>query len=92
LDLDTIERRNDHLCLGRWTTRLSVGPVGDGQGVVLHTTNPATPPAMLEPITWSAAFTEFLNILSLSTLSRFQNATLLRIRNVGLNHILLNFT
>jgi hypothetical protein len=36
--------------------RLSVGPVWDGPEVVIHTTHPATPPAMPERITWSADF------------------------------------
>jgi hypothetical protein len=41
-DLDTVERRNDRLFLGRWIARLSVGPVWGGQEVayssVIHDT------------------------------------------------------
>jgi len=36
--------------------RLSVGPVWGEQEAVLQTTHPATPPAIPERITWSAAF------------------------------------
>ena len=67
-DLDTVERRNDRLCLGRWRAVMSAGPVAVGRSE-LHTTHPATPPAMPERITWSVVF-----ILEASELIRSQCA------------------
>src|SRR6266702_1726101 len=50
-DLDAVERGNDCLCL---EDVRSVGQVGNPEKGCVHTTQPATPPAMLERITWSA--------------------------------------
>ena len=54
-DLDTVKGSNYRLCLGRWAYMLCVsGTCGTADKQCVHTTHPATPPAMPERITWSA--------------------------------------